>query len=75
MYYKNMNFLERKQSFSVMLVFFALLFPISMYAVKQHNKVFTFELRNVALKEVFNYIEKSSDYIFLYLSASERFSQ
>ena len=51
-----------------MLVFFALLFPLALPAVEQYNKAFSFELREVTLKDLFRYIEKNSDYVFLYAS-------
>lgn len=49
-----------------MLLFCALLFPVSMIAMEQDNGNFSFELRNVTIKEVFKYIEKKSEYVFLY---------
>ena len=51
-----------------MLVFFALLFPLALPAAEQYNKNFSFELRDVTVKDVFRYIEKNSDYVFLYAS-------
>lgn len=51
-----------------MLVFFALLFPFALSATEQYNKEFSFELRNVTVKDVFRYIEKNSEYVFLYAS-------
>ncbi len=51
-----------------MLVFFALLFPLALPAVEQYNKAFSFELREVTLKDLFRYIEKNSEYVFLYAS-------
>lgn len=51
-----------------MLVFFALLFPLALPAAEQYNKEFSFELRDVTVKDVFRYIEKNSDYVFLYAS-------
>lgn len=63
-----MDFFVRKQFISAMLVFFALLFPLALPAVEQYNKAFSFELREVTLKDLFRYIEKNSDYVFLYAS-------
>lgn len=60
-----MDYFKRKQ-ISAMLLFFALLFPISMVAMEQNQKVFSFKLQNVTVKEIFSYIEKNSEYIFLY---------
>lgn len=60
-----MDFFRRKQ-ISAMLLFCALLFPVSMIAMEQDNGNFSFELRNVTIKEVFKYIEKKSEYVFLY---------
>lgn len=51
-----------------MLVFFALLFPLALPAAEQYNKNFSFELRDVTVKDVFRYIEKNSEYVFLYAS-------
>ena len=51
-----------------MLVFFALLFPLVLPAAEQYNKDFSFELRDVTVKDVFRYIEKNSEYVFLYAS-------
>lgn len=51
-----------------MLVFFALLFPLVLPAAEQYNKNFSFELRDVTVKDVFRYIEKNSEYVFLYAS-------
>lgn len=51
-----------------MLVFFALLFPLALPAAEQYNKNFSFELRDVTVKDVFHYIEKNSEYVFLYAS-------
>lgn len=51
-----------------MLVFFALLFPLALPAAEQYNKEFSFELRDVTVKDVFRYIEKNSEYVFLYAS-------
>lgn len=51
-----------------MLVFFALLFPGSISALEQYNKNFSFELNNITVKEVLRYIEKNSEYVFLYSS-------
>ena len=51
-----------------MLVFFALLFPLALPAVELYNKDFSFELRDVTVKDVFRYIEKNSEYVFLYAS-------
>ena len=50
------------------LVFFALLFPLALPAAEQYNKNFSFELRDVTVKDVFRYIEKNSEYVFLYAS-------
>lgn len=63
-----MDFFVRKQFISAMLVFFALLFPLALPAVEQYNKAFSFELREVTLKDLFRYIEKNSEYVFLYAS-------
>ena len=63
-----MDFFVRKQLISAMLVFFALLFPLALPAAEQYNKNFSFELRDVTVKDVFRYIEKNSDYVFLYAS-------
>lgn len=63
-----MDFFVRKQLISAMLVFFALLFPLALPAAEQYNKEFSFELRDVTVKDVFRYIEKNSDYVFLYAS-------
>lgn len=63
-----MDFFVRKQLISAMLVFFALLFPLALPAVEQYNKSFSFELRDVTVKDVFRYIEKNSEYVFLYAS-------
>lgn len=63
-----MDFFVRKQFISAMLVFFALLFPLALPAVEQYNRTFSFELREVTLKDLFRYIEKNSDYVFLYAS-------
>ena len=49
-----------------MLLFFALLLPISMVAMEQNNGVFSFKLQDVTVKDIFKYIEKNSEYIFLY---------
>ena len=49
-----------------MLWFFALLLPISMVAMEQNNGVFSFKLQDVTVKDIFKYIEKNSEYIFLY---------
>jgi len=51
-----------------MLVFFALLFPLALPAAEQYNKNFSFELRDVTVKDIFRYIEKNSEYVFLYAS-------
>ena len=51
-----------------MLVFFALLFPLALPAAEQYNKNFSFELRDVTVKDVFRYIEQNSEYVFLYAS-------
>lgn len=51
-----------------MLVFFALLFPLALPAAEQYSKDFSFELRDVTVKDVFRYIEKNSEYVFLYAS-------
>lgn len=61
-----MNSLKRKALFGAMLVFFYIAFSIPAYAVEPQEKVFTFELHDVALQVVFNHIEKNSDYVFLY---------
>ena len=63
-----MDFSVRKQLISAMLVFFALLFPLALPAAEQYNKNFSFELRDVTVKDVFRYIEKNSEYVFLYAS-------
>lgn len=63
-----MDFFVRKQLISAMLVFFALLFPLALPAAEQYNKNFSFELRDVTVKDVFRYIEKNSEYVFLYAS-------
>lgn len=63
-----MDFFVRKQLISAMLVFFALLFPGSISALEQYNKNFSFELNNITVKEVLRYIEKNSEYVFLYSS-------
>lgn len=63
-----MDFFVRKQFISAMLVFFALLFPLALPAVEQYNKAFSFELREVTLKDLFRYIEQNSEYVFLYAS-------
>ena len=63
-----MDFFVRKQLISAMLVFFALLFPLVLPAAEQYNKNFSFELRDVTVKDVFRYIEKNSEYVFLYAS-------
>lgn len=47
-----------------MLVFFALLFPFALSATEQYNKEFSFELRNVTVKDVFRYIEKTASMSF-----------
>lgn len=49
-----------------MLALFALLFPLALSASEQYNKNFSFKLRNVTVKEIFHYIEKNSEYVFLY---------
>ena len=51
-----------------MLAFLALLFPLALSATEQYNKDFSFELRDVTVKDVFRYIEKNSEYVFLYSS-------
>ena len=51
-----------------MLVFFALLFPLALPAAEQYNKNFSFELRDVTVKDIFRYIEQNSEYVFLYAS-------
>lgn len=63
-----MDFFVRKQLISAMLVFFALLSPLALPAAEQYNKEFSFELRNVTVRDVFRYIEKNSEYVFLYAS-------
>ena len=63
-----MDFFVRKQLISAMLVFFALLFPLALPAAEQYNKNFSFELCDVTVKDVFHYIEKNSEYVFLYAS-------
>ena len=60
-----MDYFRRKQ-ISAMLLFFALLLPISMVAMEQNNGVFSFKLQDVTVKDIFKYIEKNSEYIFLY---------
>ena len=51
-----------------MLVFFALLFPLALPAAEQYNKNFSFELRDVTVKDIFRYIEQNSEYVFRYAS-------
>ena len=63
-----MDFFVRKQLISAMLVFFALLFPLALPAAEQYNKNFSFELRDVTVKDIFRYIEQNSEYVFLYAS-------
>lgn len=63
-----MDFSVRKQLISAMLVFFALLFPLALPAAEQYNKNFSFELRDVTVKDIFRYIEQNSEYVFLYAS-------
>ena len=60
-----MDYFRRKQ-ITAMLLFFALLLPISMVAMEQNNGVFSFKLQDVTVKDIFKYIEKNSEYIFLY---------
>ena len=62
-----MDFFIRKQ-ISAMLLFCALLFPVSMAAMGQNNGNFSLDLHNVTIKEVFKYIENRSEYVFLYSS-------
>lgn len=61
-----MNSLKRKALLGAMLVFFYIAFSIPAYAAEPQEKVFTFEMHDVALQAVFNHIEKNSDYVFLY---------
>lgn len=63
-----MKFFTEKQLISAMLAFLALLFPLALPAAEQYNKDFSFELRDVTLKDVFHYIENNSEYVFLYPS-------
>lgn len=69
-----MIFFEKTQIISAMLLFFTLLFPISADAARQQDKIFTFEMHEVTLKDVLNYIEKNSDYVFVYAS-TDRMSE
>ena len=55
-----MDYFRRKQ-ISAMLLFFALLLPISMVAMEQNNGVFSFKLQDVTVKDIFKYIEKNSE--------------
>ena len=57
-----MDYFRRKQ-ISAMLLFFALLLPISMVAMEQNNGVFSFKLQDVTVKDIFKYIEKNSEYM------------
>ena len=56
-----MNSLKRKALLGAMLVFFYIAFSIPAYAAEPQEKVFTFEMHDVALQAVFNHIEKNSD--------------
>lgn len=63
-----MDFFRTKQLISAMFVFFALLLFTPLSAAEQYNKTFSFELHHVSIKEVFSYLEKNSEYVFLYSS-------
>lgn len=66
-----MNLFYRKQSVIAMLTFFTLFCPGTSFAEAQSNQEFSFQLQNVTVKDVFNYIENNSDYVFLYSSDKE----
>lgn len=67
-----MDFFIRKQLISAMLVFFALLFSSTLLASEQqYSKDFSFEFHDATIKDIFNYIEKNSEYVFLYSSDKE----
>ena len=53
-----MDYFRRKQ-ISAMLLFFALLLPISMVAMEQNNGVFSFKLQDVTVKDIFKTVNIS----------------
>lgn len=61
-----MDYFRRKQ-ISAMLLFFALLLPISMVAMEQNNGVFSFKLQDVTVKDIFSISRKTVNISFYIL--------
>ena len=63
-----MDFFYRKKSVLAILIFFILLCPGNLFAESQYSQEFSFRLQNTTVKDVFDYIEENSEYVFLYKS-------